>query len=323
MSAAGDGTGRRLAGRRVLVGRGGDWGERVAALLATEGAEGVVVPLITFAPPADVAPLEEALRRLADGAYDWVTVTSATTVTALAERVPGVLGPDRALPDLLRATRVAAVGPGTARALTEHGVATDLLPSGERSAAGLVAEMTGQGAVGRGDGTRTSGARVLVPHSDLAEPTVVDGLRAAGWAVDEVVAYRTVRGPGPSEAVRAAWRSGGIHAVLLSSASTVRSLVELLGTPASSVVVCCIGSRTAAAARELGLRVDVVPAAASAEELVAALAAHGVPGAAPGVPGVGGPARRAATDPAAAGPAPDPAAQAPLPPSPAPDRRPL
>ncbi|WP_034221218.1 uroporphyrinogen-III synthase, partial [Actinotalea ferrariae] len=140
-----------------------------------------------------------------------------------------------------------------------------LLPSGERSAAGLVAAMTEPSVAG---GAR----RVLVPRSDLAEPTVVDGLRAAGWGVDDVVAYRTVPGPAPDDAVRTAWRSGAVHAVLLSSASTVRNLVDLLGPPPSSVVVCCIGTRTTAAARDLGLRVDVVPAAASAEELVDALA---------------------------------------------------
>lgn len=254
----------RLAEWRVLVPHGGDWGDRVTSLLVAEGAQAVVVPLITFAPPEEVTALDAAVGRLADRTYDWVTVTSGTTVTALADRVAALLGPEARLADALAGTRVAAVGPGTARVLAAHGVTPDLLPSGERSAAGLVAEMTA---------LPGSAARVLVPRSDLAEPTVVDGLRAAGWAVDDVVAYRTVPGPPPDDEVRAAWASGTIHAVLLSSASTARNLVDLLGAPPSSVVVCCIGSRTSAAARGLGLRVDVVPDAASAEELVAALAA--------------------------------------------------
>lgn len=264
---------RRLPGWRVLVPRGGDWGARVAALLAAEGADPVVVPLIAFVPPEDVGALDTAVGRLAAGEYDWLAVTSGTTVTALAERVPAVLGAGARLTDLLAGTAVAAVGPGTARVLGEHGVTADLQPSGERSGAGLVAEMEPLGA----PPGAAAGPRVLVPHSDLAEPTVVDGLRAAGWAVDEVVAYRTVPGPPPGDDVVAAWRSGTVGAALLSSASTVRNLVDLLGAPPSSVVVCCIGSRTEAAARRLGLRVDVRPANASAEELVEALAAHVVP----------------------------------------------
>lgn len=282
---------RRLESRRVLVPRGGDWGERVAALLAAEGADAVVVPLIAFAPPDDVAALDAAVGRLAAGAYDWLAVTSGTTVTALAERVPAVLGHDARLADLLGGTHVAAVGPGTGRVLGEHGVTPDLLPSGERSGAGLVAAMAALPGGGPGAtlpeaapgapaagphpvGPRVLGPRVLVPRSDLAEPTVVDGLRAAGWAVDDVVAYRTVPGPPADDDVVTAWRSGRIGAVLLTSASTVRNLVDLLGAPPSSVVVCCIGSRTAAQARDLGLRVDVVPGAAAAEDLVEALACH-------------------------------------------------
>jgi uroporphyrinogen-III synthase len=275
---------RRLDGWRVLVPRGGEWGERVAAMLTAEGARAVVVPLIAFAPPDDLGALDAAVGRLAEGTYDWLAVTSGTTVTALAERVRAVFGPDGRLADLLGTTRVAAVGPGTARVLGEHGVTAELLPSGERSGAGLVAEMgplvrahlgrAADGAAAADDPGTVRGPHVLVPHSDLAEPTVVGGLREAGWAVDEVVAYRTVPGPPPDDDVVAAWLSGAIGAVLLSSASTVRNLVDLLGAPSSTVVVCCIGSRTEAAARRLGLRVDVRPTDASGVELVEALATH-------------------------------------------------
>lgn len=268
-----------LAGWRVLVPHGGDWGRRVEALLADQGAEAVVVPLIEFAPPHDVVALDDALRRAVTGAYAWVVVTSGTTVTALAGRVPAVLrdaaspgGPGAAatsgLAEVLAATRIAAVGPGTARALERHGLTADLVPSGERSARGLVADFPAPPRPGG------AGARVLVPRSDLAEPTVVDGLRAAGWEVDDVVAYRTVAGPVPGDALRAEVRDGAVDAVLLSSASTATHLVELVGTPPPATVVCCIGPRTEAAARSLGLEVHVVPPAASAEDMVAALARH-------------------------------------------------
>jgi uroporphyrinogen-III synthase len=268
----------RLAGWRVLVPHGGDWGDRVTRLLAAHGAQAVVVPLIEFAPPADVAPLDAALRGLTEGTYDWVTITSGTTVTALAGRAAGIIAPTSpaagnpgtALAAFLGRSRVAAVGPGTARVLERYGITPDLVPSGERSARGLVAEFPPPPAgtdpaavVGRG--------RVLVPHSDLADPTVVDGLRSIGWEVDDVVAYRTVSGPQPSEELREDMRAGVFKAVLLSSASTVTNMVELVGPPPPPTVVCCIGPRTERAAREAGLDVRVVPPSASAEELVEAL----------------------------------------------------
>lgn len=249
---------RALEGWRVLVPRAGDWGQKVARLLEAHGSTAEVVPLIEFAPPADTAPLDDALAAVRDGAYAWVVVTSATTLPYLARR-----GQDVA--SLLAGTPVAAVGPGTTRALARAGVRPELVPAGERSARGLVAEFPPPPA---------TGGRVLLPHSDLAEPALADGLRAAGWQVDDVVAYRTVTGPQPDAPLREDLLGGAFHAVLLSSASTVTALLALLGRPPESTVVCCIGPRTQEAAQAAGLTVHVVPPAAAAEELVEALARY-------------------------------------------------
>jgi uroporphyrinogen-III synthase len=262
-----------LLGRRVLVPRGGQWGERVARLLAAHGGRADVVPVIAFAPPEDVAPLDAALERLRAGTYDWVTVTSATTVDALAARCPlgGQGGDEQAgngqggLSDAVGRTPVAAVGPGTARALERHGVVPALLPAGERSARGLAESMPPPGEDAR---------PVLVPHSDLADATLADALRAAGWRVEEVVAYRTVRATAPPPQVRERMAAGGYDAVLLTSGSTVAGVLELVGTPPPATLVCCIGPRTEQAAREAGLTVHVRPTDASAEDLVDALVDH-------------------------------------------------
>ena len=267
-----------LTGWRVLVPRGGDWGERVVDLLAAQGADAVVVPLIEFAPPLELTTLDSALTGLALGIYDWVTITSGTTVPYLAARAPLHVAaasgespdPAVALAALLGNVQVAAVGPGTAAALERIGVVADLVPTGERSARGLLAEFPPP-PMGHGPGLT---ARVLVPHSDLAEPTLAHGLRAAGWQVDDVVAYRTLSGTSAGNELRDAVRSGAFHAVLLSSASTVMNLVELVGTPPEGTVVCCIGPRTERAALELGLPVHVIPESASAEGLVDALARY-------------------------------------------------
>lgn len=265
---------RTLAGWRVLVTRGGDWGERVTELLAEHAGEAVVVPLIEFAPPDELTCLDSGLAALARGAYDWVAITSGTTVPYLAARAvlqadphsAAPLSPGAALAALLSMARVAAVGPGTAAALERIGVVADLVPLGERSARGLVAEFPPIADARTG--------RVLVPHSDLAEPTLADGLRAAGWRVDSVVAYRTLSGLVPGEELRAQVRSGAFGAVLLSSASTVANLIELVGTPPAQTVVCCIGPRTERAAIDHGLTVHVVPSTASAEGLVEGLVRH-------------------------------------------------
>src|SRR5688500_7651370 len=63
-----------LAGWRVLVPRGGPWGDGVAANLRHQGATPVVAPLINFAPTNDQAALDAALADLASGSFDWLTV---------------------------------------------------------------------------------------------------------------------------------------------------------------------------------------------------------------------------------------------------------
>lgn len=270
-----EGVPRPLTGWRVLVPRGGEWGERVAELLTGRGASATVVPVIEFRAPADVAALDAAVTRLVEGLHDWLVVTSATTVTALAARAAAMTGlaPPEALSAATAGTPVAAVGPGTARALERYGVTPALTPVGESSAQGLAAEFPAPSAHTDPAGGR-SARSVLLPQSDLAGSALADALRAGGWAVDVVIAYRTVTGPVPSVEVREDMRSGCFDAVLLSSGSTVAGLLELVGPPPPTTLVCCLGPRTARSATEHGLAVHVVPHERSAEALVDALAQH-------------------------------------------------
>ncbi len=273
-----------LDGWRVLVPHAGEWGDRVSALLAEHGATATVVPLIRFEPPEDLTGLDDAVRRLADGAYAWLVVTSGTTVGALAGRAAAVLGgsAEDALVRAVGATPVAAVGPGTARALDRHGVRVALVPEGERSASGLVAELPDAVVADPSlPASPGAGNLVLHPRSDLSDRTLSTGLQARGWQVDDPVAYRTVTGapeeglPDRSAAeLREEVRSGAFQAVLFSSGSTVRGALDVVGAPPPGTVVACIGPRTEQAALDGGLTVHVLSRTASAEGLVEALARH-------------------------------------------------
>lgn len=248
-----------LTGLRVLVPRTTTGLDPLAIALTAAGAEPVAVELITTVPPEDPTEIDDLLLALGAGYYTWLAVTSAATLPVLASRAEEI---DSTLPELVADTQVAAVGPATARALRAEGVHVDLVPRGTSSAASMLEQwpaLSGEG-------------RVLVPHADLASPRLVDGLRARGWQVDDVVAYRTLRGAPPEPDVLAAWSGGGIDAVLLTSGSTARHLVELLGPPPPGVLVCCIGPSTEAEARRLGLPVAAVAEAQTPAALVEALA---------------------------------------------------
>ncbi|MGN6503341.1 MAG: uroporphyrinogen-III synthase [Pseudolysinimonas sp.] len=244
-----------LSGWRVLVPRGGTWGDRVAATLRGFGAAPVIAPLINFASAEDPTPLANALHELQDGQYDWLIVTSATTVDVLSGQ--GVRVPD--------STRIAAVGETTAAALQLAGYRVDFVPGADNSARGLVKEWPASDIRGR----------VLIPQSDIAEPTLVAGLSKLGFAVEYVTAYRTVGLP-IAPAVKAALRQGAIRGVLVTSGSVARQLAAELPELPSEIVIACIGPRTAFDARAAGLPVHVIAEERSAESLIEALVEYAV-----------------------------------------------
>ena len=102
--------------------------------------------------------------------------------------------------------------------------------------------------------------RVLLPASALADPALAEGLRRAGWEVEQVAAYTTVTADAPDlpPDLDRTWATGGVDAVVLTAPSTTRAVLELLGPPPQGTGLVAIGATTAAATRELGLTVAAV-----------------------------------------------------------------
>ncbi|TQL40373.1 uroporphyrinogen-III synthase [Homoserinimonas aerilata] len=242
-----------LTGLRVLVPRGGSYGENVAAILRSYGATAVVAPMINFAMPEDPAPLSSALERLEAGHYDWFVVASGTTVDVLNSH--GVQIPD--------STRIACVGETTSAALSLAGYPVDFAPELDNSLRGLIREWP----------ESVKSGRVLAPQPDLSEPNLLEGLTDLGLDVDFVVAYRTV-GVQVSERVAADVASGRIGAILISSGSVARQVQAQLAPLPEKTIVACIGPRTAFDARAAGLTVDLIAESRTAEALVESLAEH-------------------------------------------------
>ena len=239
-----EGGGAPLSGRVVLLPRLKER-DRIASTLERAGAE-VLRAAMTRTVPGEAAALEATARRIKVGEAAWLVLTSARTVEALAPylHVP--------VPSTLR---VAVVGPATARAWTElTGTAPDLVARG--SAAALLEEPALTGPPPAPNAAR----RVLLPASALADPTLADGLRRAGWEVEQVAAYTILTADAhdlPPHLERA-WVSGGVDAVVLTAPSSTRAVLELLGPPPRGTRLVAIGATTAAATRGLGLPVAAV-----------------------------------------------------------------
>jgi uroporphyrinogen III methyltransferase/synthase len=254
-----------LFGWRVLVPRTKEQSKALSEQLVSYGAVPEEVPTISVEPPRTPQQMDRAIKGLVTGRYEWVAFTSANAVKAVREKFEEYGLDARAFAGL----KVAAVGDATARALIEFGVKPDLLPSGEQSSEGLVAEWPPY------DSMLDPINRVLLPRADISTDTLVAGLTELGWECDDVTAYRTVRAAPPPAPIREAIKGGGFDAVLFTSSSTVRNLVGIAGKPHNVTVIAVIGPQTARTAEEFGLRVDVMADKPSASALAAALAEYG------------------------------------------------
>jgi uroporphyrinogen III methyltransferase/synthase len=254
-----------LFGWRVLVPRTKEQAGALSEQLRRYGAVPTEVPTISVEPPRTPQQMERAVKGLVTGRYEWVAFTSANAVKAVREKFEDYGLDARAFAGI----KVAAVGEQTSKALKAFGVVPDLVPDGEQSAAGLLAEFPAF------DPAFDPIERVFLPRADIATETLSAGLVELGWEVDDVTAYRTVRAAPPAESIREAIKGGGFDAVLFTSSSTVRNLVGIAGKPHAATVITCIGPQTAATAKEHGLRVDVLAPTPSAAALAQALAEFG------------------------------------------------
>ncbi len=257
---------RPLYGWRVLVPRTKEQAGVMSARLRAYGAIPCEVPTIAVEPPRTPAQMERAIKGLVDGRYAWAIFTSANAVRAVWEKF-AEHGLDARH---FGGVKIACIGEATAEAVRAFGIQPELVPSGDQSSEGLLAEFAPY------DEIFDPVGRVLLPRADIATETLAAGLTERGWEVDDVTAYRTVRAAPPPEEIRNAIKSGGFDAVLFTSSSTVRNLVGIAGKPHQRTVVSVIGPKTAETAAEFGLRVDVQPEHASVPDLVEALATYAV-----------------------------------------------
>jgi uroporphyrinogen-III synthase len=240
---------RTLAGRTILVTRPAEQAVPLVRALEQRGARVLIAPTIRIV-PARSAALTSALKELAAGRFDWITLTSRVTVDVLRDRL--------ASPDEVRA-KVAVIGEGTAAAFRRWaGRDPDLQPATFTTAA--LARVFPRG-----------GGRVLTARADVAPEGLEGALARKGWDPVRVDAYRTVFARSLPREAREALRRGDVDAVTFTSASTVRGFIEALGAARGTPKVVCIGPVTASAARRAGLRPAAVAKPHTVDGLVQAV----------------------------------------------------
>lgn len=249
-----------LALRRVAVTRSGAQGDALINRFTALGATVLHCPVLSFAPPHNIALLREAVANIAH--YDWLVFTSANAVQAVSDQVLEQHGHLHvSLP------AIAAVGNATAAAASALGWTVHYITTRGGGLA-LATELP-----------VAPGSRILLPRADIASADLPNVLRDRDCVVREVVAYRTLTNPSPTFACVGGTQN--VDAITFTSPSTVAAFVAA-ATAAnwsikgdqqrSGLIIASIGETTATAVRQHDLVADVIATEQSAEGLIEALA---------------------------------------------------
>jgi uroporphyrinogen-III synthase/uroporphyrinogen III methyltransferase/synthase len=217
------------------------------------------VPVLEIQPPESFAGLDAALQRFSS--YDWLILTSANTVRAIANRAQH-LGLQIRQPVSMK---VAAIGEGTATAAAEAGFKVALIPASNVSES-LVSALEG----------RLAGARVLLARAAVARDVIPDALRVAGAEVNVADAYQNGIPAGAPEQLQQAL-SDGLDAATFTSSSSVTHLKAAaaaagLNWPFTGVAAISIGPITSKTLREEGWQPAAVARVSDVPGLVTAVA---------------------------------------------------
>jgi uroporphyrinogen III methyltransferase / synthase len=242
---------RPLSGRTIAVTRARAQASGLASRLRNLGAAVIEAPAIRIQEIEGPAP---DLAR-----YDLVCLTSPNGVRLLFERLYRAGQDARAFGAAGNATptRIAAIGPGTAAALREHGLTADVVP--ERFVAEGLVEALGGLPV----------SRALIARAAQARDVLPDALRARGAEVDVLDLYETVAEP-MSERQRET--VAGADYVTFTSSSTVRFFFASLdGAVPPHARLVSIGPVTSETLREHGREPDVEATRHDIDGLIGAL----------------------------------------------------
>ena len=266
-----------LAGLRVALPRLKS-DDAIAAALKTAGAQ-VDTFALTQTIPIESEQLKQMRQRLASGYYAWVVLSSWRAAQAVLAQLNALALAPASAPTphspTSAPTHLAVVGQSTADWVNTHCALKPALV-GAGSAAKLLevfpTPLTAPATPQQPTATApVAPPTICLPQSQLAAPTLAQGLSQLGWQVDAVATYTTTPLTQLPAHLKTQWQAGAWDAVVVTAGSSAQALLQLLGPPPEKTAVVSIGQSTTARCRELGLRVDATAATPRAAHITQAI----------------------------------------------------
>ena len=249
-----------LFGKKILITRTREQAAEMAMELEDLGARCYIFPTIEVTDPSDFSPLDSAISNIS--LYDWLIFTSVNGVYSFKRRLKKLGRDVRILGDI----KIAVIGEKTSKALEDWGIRPDLMPSEFRAEA-LAEEIL------KSD---IRGKKVLLVRAEKAREVLPEKLKEMGARVDIVPAYRTVV-PQYKRGEIEDILKGGIDVITFTSSSTVIHLAKILDGDIGllkDIAIACIGPITEKTAKDLGLKVDIMPDTYTTSALVKAIVSY-------------------------------------------------
>jgi len=250
-----------LEGKTVAITRPAAQAKEAGKVIEAKGGVPYYIPAIEIKGLTNFVPIKKFITELLEGQVDYVILMSTNGVKHLFSAAES-LTETAQLRDGLAKAFVIGVGPRTAQALAEYQVHVDLVPQ-KYSSEGLVECLQSKVICGK---------KIRIPRTSNAAPTLAEKLREMGADVQEIYVYESTLPV--DEKLKAKFyqdlTSGKIDAIVFGSGLSAKNIFKMLSEKAqmetirsivnSKVTTVAIGPTTANALKEMGVKVNVVPA---------------------------------------------------------------
>lgn len=243
-----------LAGVGVLVTRPAHQAEALCRLIEAAGGRPIQFPALEILDVDDTGPLLALIDRL--DAFDIAIFISPNAVNKALNLIRG----RRPLPPTLR---LAAVGKGSAKALTANGLKPDIYPASRFDSEALL-ELPAMQDV--------SGKKIAIFRGDGGRELIAETLRNRGAEVEYAECYRRAAPKGDIGSLLKRWARGEVNIVTVTSTETLRNLFDMVGQLGrqwlQKAPVVVVSVRAAELARELGCKVEPIVASQASDEAI-------------------------------------------------------
>lgn len=236
-----------LAGCNIVITRPAAQATSLAALVSSHGGNPVVFPLLEIAPLEDYSAFDRVTAHLAQ--YDWAIFIS---INAVENSMPRILQHST----WPASTRCAGIGPTTANALSQFGIANILTPQEKFDSEGLLALPEMQDMRGK---------KVIIFRGIGGRELIAQTLRERGAEVEYAECYRRFNPQVDAGDLPTLWQNKALHAIVVTSSEALRNLLALGNMPGNdgkamwlkNTLVCVNNARIGELAQRHDLHVAV------------------------------------------------------------------